>query len=149
MLWPSSLSSQEWLQAQGLEAVLAQRLLTAMGGRPDEALSYAASGRDPNAWAQLPKAVAKGDAGYFKDWTIPQTIDALHKLCHDLMASQMGAGPRFFSPQDLSTGAQFSVLSDWSRALSRAMRTMDHPFNGGLMLDALVGQAQSVLNSRH
>ncbi|HNV58958.1 MAG TPA: DNA polymerase III subunit delta' [Rhodoferax sp.] len=149
MLWPSNQSSREWLQAQGLEAGLAQRLLMAMGGRPDEAMSYVASGREPNAWAQLPKAVAKGDVGYFKDWTIPQTIDALHKLCNDLMVSQMGAAPRFFSREDLYMGAQFSALSDWSRALSRSMRTMDHPFNGGLMLEALVGQAQSALNSRH
>jgi DNA polymerase-3 subunit delta' len=49
----------------------------------------------------------------------------------------------------LSAGAGFSALSDWSRALSRAMRTMDHPFNGGLMLESLVGQAQSALNSGH
>jgi len=148
MLWPDAQASQTWLQEQGLEATQAQRLLMAMGGRPDDALAYAASGRESNAWSLLPKAVAKGDVGYFKDWTLPQSIDALHKLCHDLMASQTGAAPRFFSPADLSAGARFSALSDWSRALSRAMRTMDHPFNGGLMLEALVGQAQSALNSR-
>jgi DNA polymerase-3 subunit delta' len=149
MLWPTTQASQTWLQEQGLDGNQANRLLMAMGGRPDDALAYVVSGREPNAWSLLPKAVAKGDVGYFKDWTLPQTIDALHKLCHDLMAAQMGAAPRFFLAADLSTGARFSALSDWSGALSRAMRTMDHPFNGGLMLESLVGQAQSALNSRH
>ena len=149
MLWPSAQASQTWLQSQGLEAEQAKRLLMAMGGRPDDALDYAASGRESNAWSLLPKAASQGDAGYFKDWTLPQTIDALHKLCHDLMASHTGAAPRFFSVADLPGGAQFSALSEWSRALSRSMRTMDHPFNAGLMLESLVGQAQSALNSRH
>jgi DNA polymerase-3 subunit delta' len=41
------------------------------------------------------------------------------------------------------------VLTEWSKALASAMRTMEHPFNGGLMLESLVGQAQTALNSRH
>ena len=148
MSWPNEQFSQNWLETQGLDAAQAQRLLMAMGGRPDDALAYAASGREPNAWALLPKAVVKGDIGYFKDWTLPQTIDALHKLCHDLMASEMGATPRFFSSSDLCACGSFSALTDWSGALSRAMRTMDHPFNAGLMLESLVGQAQTALNSK-
>ena len=40
-------------------------------------------------------------------------------------------------------------LSAWSKALANTMRTMDHPFNAGLMLEALVGQAKSALNSPH
>jgi DNA polymerase-3 subunit delta' len=148
MQWPTTKASQTWLQSQGLEAAQAKRLLMAMGGRPDDALAFA-SGRESNPWSLLPKAVSQGDAGYFKDWTLPQTIDALHKLCHDLMVSHTGATPRFFSVTDLPSGAQFSALSEWSRALSRSTRTMDHPFNAGLMLESLVGQAQSALNSRH
>jgi DNA polymerase-3 subunit delta' len=149
MLWPNTQASKTWLQSQGLEAGQAQRLLKAMGGRPDDALAYAASGRAPNAWSVLPKAVVNGDIGYFKDWTLPQTVDALHKLCHDLMVSHTGAAPRFYASADLPVGAQFSALSEWSRALSRSMRTLDHPFSAGLMLESLVGQAQSALNSRH
>ncbi len=149
MVWPSAQASQTWLQSKGLDGAQAQRLLMAMGGRPDDAMAYAASGREPNAWSLLPQAVARGDVGYFKEWTLPQTIDALHKLCHDLMATHEGAEPRFFSPADLPRAGHFSALSDWSRALARSMRTMDHPFNAGLMLESLVGQAQSALNSRH
>jgi DNA polymerase-3 subunit delta' len=63
------------------------------------------------------------------------------------MALHVGASPRFFAQRDLSAATNLAALSEWSKALSRTMRTMDHPFNAGLMLEALVGQAKSVLNS--
>jgi DNA polymerase-3 subunit delta' len=129
--------------------VQAQMLLKAMGGRPEDAQAFAASGRDPNAWSALPNAVARGDVGFFKEWSIPQTVDALHKLCHDLIARQVGAGTRFFAPEDLVGNATFGSLTQWGKSLSRTMRTMEHPFNAGLMLESLVGHAQSVLNSAH
>ena len=149
MQWPDANASQLWLQGYGLESASAQRLLMAMGGRPDDALAFVESGRDAATWSLLPKAVARGDAGFFKDWTIAQTVDALHKLSHDLMAVHVGASPRFFSVSDLDTGASFSALSAWSKSLAQSMRTMDHPFNAGLMLESLVGQAHSALNSAH
>lgn len=149
MHWPDAKACQSWMQSRGFDADQAQLLLKAMGGRPDDALAFAASGGDPGAWSSLPKALARGDVGYFKDWTIAQTVDALHKLCHDLMALHTGAAPRFFAADDLVVAASFVALAEWSKALSRTMRTMDHPFNAGLMLEALVGQAKSVLNSAH
>ena len=149
MRWPDALASQQWLQSRGFDAAQAQMLLKAMGGRPEDAAAFGASGRDPNVWAVLPKAVARGDVGFFKDWSIAQTLDALHKLCHDLMAVQAGAAPRFFASADLVGGASIDALSNWAQSLSRNMRTMDHPFNAGLMLESLVGKAQSVLNSAH
>ncbi len=149
MHWPDVQASQQWLQSRGFDAGQAQLLLKAMGGRPEDAAAFAASGRDPVAWSSLPKAVARGDTAFFKDWTLPQTIDALHKLCHDLMAVRAGAAPRFFAAVDLTSNAPLAALSEWAKALSRSMRTMDHPFNAGLMLEALVGQAKSVLNCVH
>ncbi len=149
MHWPDAQASQQWLQSRGFDATQAELLLRAMGGRPEDAAAFAASGRDPGAWAALPKAVARGDTSFFKDWTLPQTIDALHKLCHDMMAQRTGAAPRFFAVADLVPGTPLAALSDWAKVLSRSMRTMDHPFNAGLMLEALVGQAKSVLNSAH
>jgi DNA polymerase-3 subunit delta' len=149
MHWPDTHASLTWLQSQGMEPALAERLLMAMGGRPDDALAFAASGREPDAWRSLARAVSRGDVGFFKDWSIPQTVDALHKLCHDLMARHTGADPRFFHTADLVGGASFSALCGWSKALSRTMRTMEHPFNAGLMLESLVGQGQSALNSPH
>jgi DNA polymerase-3 subunit delta' len=149
MHWPDTHASLNWLQSQGMEPAMAERLLLAMGGRPDDALAFAASGRDPQAWHSLARAVSRGDIGFFKDWSITQTVDALHKLCHDLMARHTGARPRFFGSADLVGGASFSALCTWSKALSQTMRTMEHPFNAGLMLESLVGQAQSALNSPH
>ncbi|MBC7620108.1 MAG: DNA polymerase III subunit delta' [Candidatus Saccharibacteria bacterium] len=149
MHWPDAQASQQWLHSRGFDAGQAQLLLKAMGGRPEDVVAFAASGRDPAAWSSLPKAVARGDTAFFKDWTLPQTIDALHKLCHDLMAQHAGAAPRFFAAADLGSGVPLALLSEWAKALSRNMRTMDHPFNAGLMLEALVGQAKSVLNSVH
>ncbi len=149
MHWPEAHASLQWLQSRGFDATQAQLLLKAMGGRPEDAAAFGASGRDPSAWAVLPKAVARGDVAFFKEWSIAQTLDALHKLCHDLMAVQAGAAPRFFARADLVGGAPIGALSAWAQALSRAMRTMDHPFNAGLMLESLVGKAQSVLNSAH
>jgi len=147
--WPSGQASQDWIVQQGFTAAQAQLLLRACGGRPDDALSFAASGRDPSAWGALPKAMAHGDVTYFKDWTVPQTVDALHKLCHDMLALHAGGTPRFFDSAELSHVSAFAALNTWSKALTRTRRTMEHPFNAGLMQEALVSQAKTALNSHH
>lgn len=150
MVWPSTEEGAQWLQTQGMDSGRAQFLLRATGGRPADALPFAESGRDPMAWAAFPRAMAHGDVMAVKDWSAAQIIDAQHKLCHDLMAKLCGAPPRFFESKDLGTlRITMPVLSKWSKALSNAMKTMDHPFNAGLMAEALVGQAQSALNSGH
>lgn len=149
MHWPDPQTSRTWMQAQGIADQQTQLLLQATGGRPEDAMAFAGSGRDPNAWSALPKAMARGDVAFVKDWTAPQIIDALLKLCHDLMAHQSGATPRFFNASDLCGPVSFAALSGWSKALADAMRTMDHPFNNGLMQEALVGRARTALNSHH
>ena len=150
MAWPSVDESVAWLTAQGLAAAQVQTLLKAAGGRPDDALLFAQSGRDPKSWAALPLAMQRGDVSLVKDWTPMQTIDALHKLCHDLLAVKTGAVPRYFDLADLPKAAVARPMADltqWARALTQATRTMEHPFNPGLMLEALVNQAQQALNS--
>ena len=109
----------------------------------------AQSGRSPQAWSALPQAVARGDVTALGDWAPAQVIDALQKLCHDLLAASVGAAPRYFAPADLPKTPPLGALTRWSRALSKAARTADHPFNGGLMLEALVAQARNTLHSRH
>ncbi|HBH39108.1 MAG TPA: DNA polymerase III subunit delta', partial [Curvibacter sp.] len=37
-------------------------------------------------------------------------------------------------------------LKEWQQELGRESRTAEHPFNNGLMLEALVNRAQSTLN---
>jgi DNA polymerase-3 subunit delta' len=150
MVWPDAKAGVAWLQEQGIAAPQAQLLLQATGGRPEDALAFAASGRDPKAWRQFPQAMAHGDTFAVKDWSVQDIVDAQHKLCHDLMAHQAGAAPRFFAVEDLAgITVPMGPLSAWGKDLARAMRTMDHPFNAGLMQEALVGQAQSALNSKH
>jgi DNA polymerase-3 subunit delta' len=147
MAWPAEDEAIAWLQEQGVKADVAA-LLRAAGGRPDDALSAFNAGRDPKVWALLPKALASGDNAALADWTPAQAIDALLKLCHDLLVVKAGAEPRFFQLDDLPAPASFAALSAWSRELTRMARTVEHPFNTGLMLEALVSQARSALNSR-
>lgn len=147
MGWPSSGASMHWLQTQGVTLGDAQIWLRAAGGRPANALELAQSGRDPKSWALLPNALARGDSSPMQNWSPAEVVDALQRLCHDLMAVAVNAAPRFFNPVDLPTGGAFSELVLWSKALVDTARTVEHPFNAGLMLESLVSQAKNVLNS--
>jgi len=149
MLWPAEADALAWLEAQGLAADAAQAQLRAAGGRPQDALALAEAGRSPAAWALLPKAMARGDVSALADWAPAQAVEALQKLCHDLLASASGAAPRYFAAADLPPAPPLLALARWSQALARAARTADHPFNTGLMLEALVAQARQTLNLRH
>ena len=146
MVWPDVSQSEQWLISQGLSAQHAQQLLKATGGRPQDALEFSQSGRDPAVWAAFPKAMSKGDTASVKEWTGAELIDALHKLCHDVMAVSVGSEPRFFLAADLPKAPSIEKTSSWSQALSQSRRTMDHPFNAGLMQEALVSQAQTALH---
>ena len=65
----------------------------------------------------------------------------------DMLALKVGASARFFDASDLPAGGSLSSLTAWSHALAATHRTVEHPFNAGLMLEALVAQAQNALNS--
>lgn len=146
--WPAEPEALDWLQAQGLAAAEATAWLRAAGGRPDDALALARSGRSVQAWAQLPKAAQRGDVTAFADFSPVQLVQSLQKLCHDLMAVACGAAPRYFEAQDLPPPPSAIVLARWAKALKQEARTADHPFNAGLMLEALVAQARSALHSK-
>jgi len=148
MAWPDHAVAQAWLQGQGLAAPDAAVLLRAAGGRPVDALQMVRDGRTPAAWSSLPRAVARGDTAALASLSPAQAVNALQKLCHDLLASHTGAAPRFFETTDLPTRRPaLPVLTQWSRALAQSARTVEHPFNSGLMLEALVSQAAQALNS--
>lgn len=150
MAWPDPAEAAEWLEGQGAKAGDIPALVRAAGGRPEDALALARAGLDPKAWAGLPQALARGNGAVLADWTPGEAVDALLKLCHDMMAVRSGAAPRFFQVADLPSSASISLraLSDWSRELVLAARTVEHPFNAGLMIEALVSRARSALNSR-
>ena len=149
MQWPTHAESLAWLQSLGVPADAAALFLQIAGGRPEDALAFANSGRDAQAWTAFPAAMVRGDMNAVRDWTVQQLVDGQQKLCHDLLAAGTGAPPRFFSARDLAgIAVAIGPLTAWSRELARCMRTMEHPFNPGLMQEALVGRAQSALNSR-
>lgn len=149
MAWPEEQESMPWLAGHGLEPQAAAVWLRAAGGRPDDAVQLAASGMDAQQWSTLPKTVQRGDPGAMRGWSPSETVMALHKICHDMQLRHYGAPPRFFREQDLPAAPAFSALSQWARALARATRSMEHPFNPGLMQEALLSEARIALNSRH
>jgi DNA polymerase-3 subunit delta' len=140
-----------------------QTLLRAVGGRPADALSWVRSGSADAAarhWQALPKAVARGDASALADWAPAQAVDALQKLCHDVWATRVGAAPRFFGASDLpepapgkpagiaqASASGLYALAAWSRELTLIARTVEHPYNPGLLLEALASRAQMALNA--
>jgi len=146
MTWPQEGEALDWLQQQGLPVADARTLLRAAGGRPEDVLLFAVSGRDPKSWRNLPRAMQRGDVALVADWSPAQLIDAQHKLCHDLLALGAGAQPRYFEVADLPAAPALGVLCAWQRELAQAARTAEHPFNSGLMLEALVSRARTALN---
>ena len=146
--WPSHEEALQWLVASGIAPDAAQACLTATGGRPEDALRMAQAGRSAKAWASIPKAMARGDITVFADWSAVEVIDALQKLCHDLMVTRAGAQPRYFAVADLPPPPPLMALARWSKTLGKEARVADHPFNAGLMLEALVAQARNTLHSR-
>lgn len=117
-------------------------LLAASDGQPLQAAALAAMGVDAHAWLALPQAVASGHAAVFAGWPAPRVLDALHKLCHDLMVVAAGGAPRYFPAQSLPAAPPLSALARWSRSLARVARHVEHPWNEGLLVEALVNEAR-------
>ncbi len=149
MKWPQADEALTWLRAQGVPDAVAQALLRSAGGRPTDVLRQAETGLSPDWWAALPKAMLQGDARHLADLSPAQAIDALQKLCHDLVLCQAGADPRFFEASQLpASKASVTALTDWFKRLMQSARTAEHPFNAGLMLEALTADAQQTLRTQ-
>lgn len=169
MHWPDFADALTWLQVESRAAAgdgsdkkafkapsagELKTLLTAAGGRPADALAWVLSGQASqraHSWQALPKAMARGDVTALADWLPAQAVDALQKLCHDIWAVKTGAQPRFFSPEDLPAGAAGNnglyALASWSKELATTARTVEHPYNPGLMLESLASRAKLALMS--
>ena len=147
--WPDAAPALQWLVSQGVAPTDAQVLLDAAGGRPEDAWAMAQSGLKASTWLALPKAVARGEALALQAWTPAQVVAVLQKICHDCQMLAVGAAPRFFPAPALPVGAPLAALTQWSKDLLSSARTADHPFNAGLMLEALVSQARVALQAKH
>lgn len=172
MVWPDFALALDWLaneiarpadsDGEGKAKKAAPRpdatdlhtLLTAAGGRPADALAWAqgvAPAEAARHWQALPKAMARGDVSALAHWAPAQAVDALQKLCHDVLAVKVGAAPRFFDAKDIglaaATGGLYALAS-WAKELAATARTVEHPYNPGLMLEALVSRARLALNAK-
>ena len=147
LAWPDAPAAAAWLQEEGVPPAAVPGLLRAAGGRPEDALRLHQAGVDGRSWSQWPKALVRGDMAAIADWGPAQVVEALQKLCHDLLAVQAGAAPRFFEPQDLPAPGSVAALTSWWRNLGETARTVEHPFNAGLLLEDLVARARTALNS--
>lgn len=167
MVWPGFDEALAWLQAASVQEQGDEKkpvkpptladlkiLLTAAGGRPADALAWVQGGQAAaiaQSWQALPKAMAKGDVAALSDFLPSQAVDALQKLCHDVWAVKTGAQPRFFSPTDLLAAAPKSgmfAMANWAKELATTARTVEHPYNPGLMLESLTSRAKIALNSK-
>ena len=149
MIWPQSDEALTWLSRQGVPTTVAQALLRSAGGRPTDVMRQSEAGLSPDWWAALPKAMREGNARHLADLSPSQAIDALQKLCHDLVLRESGAAPRFFELKQLPPShASAAVLTEWFKRLMQSARTAEHPFNAGLMLEALTADAQHTLLSK-
>lgn len=154
LAWPAhdeALQALEaWCQADGSALAKVPRpdlevWLRAAGHRPQEALSWLQLGQPASVWGRLPAAIAQGDFGPMADWPAARQMDVLHKLCHDLMVTQTGGRPRYFAPGDLPPAPSLDALVQWDMALRAACRTLEHPFNAGLQLEAWALRARQAL----
>lgn len=145
------------------DVTVLETLLVGAGGRPADALSWALNSQPVDAalqWQALPKSIFRGDVSALANWAPSKAVDALQKLCHDVWAVRVGAVPRFFTVQDLppfasgrsegdssSAGPSLYALATWSEELNAIARTVEHPYNPGLLIESLVSRASTMLNS--
>ena len=140
---PPAAQATAWLAAQGVDRP--EVLLAASGGQVLEALAMSIDGIDSERWERVPVAVQRGLAAPLADWPLARLVDALQKLCHDLMCLRAQAAPRYFSAAVLAPlmqprGPQWPALATWAQELTRAARHDEHPWHAGLRCEALVGQ---------
>jgi DNA polymerase-3 subunit delta' len=148
MWWPSSEQAVLWLQEQGIPESQTQVLLQAAGGRPEDALTMFQAGIQASLWRALPLQISRGDPGALADNPAALVLSSLQKLCHDMLQTSVGGPPRYFQAADLPKSGNFKALSLWSQELLQSAKTVDHPYQQGLLLEAWVNRAQVALNAR-
>ena len=150
MVWPDPAEAAAWLQQQGVKPPEVAALLRAAGGRPDDALAFAQAGLRPAGMVAL--AQGAGPRRRRPCWRTGRRARPSMRCrsCAMTCWRSRPAPRRVFSARPTCRrAASFAALTEWSRELVRTARTVEHPFNAGLMLENLVSRARSALNSRH
>ena len=94
----------------------------------------------------LPTAMAAGDVAALAGLALPEVVERLQKLCHDLLAQAAGAAPRFFEPASLPKPPTLMVLQAWAKELMQTARTVEHPFGAALTLEAWLARTRQALS---
>lgn len=142
---PDAHQAMAWLEAAGVAQ--AERLLAAAGGLPHAALALHEEGIDAEAWARVPAWASRGQAAGLAGWPITRVVEALHKLCHDLMQQAVGGAPRYFDAGALAAAGRLPPMRElvaWERELLRAARHDEHPWHAPLRTEALVARAAAL-----
>ncbi len=140
---PDTDLATRWLAGQGVARP--EVMLAAAGGQPLDALEWVGEGLDAQRWLQIPGAMRRGDATVLTGWSLARAVDALQKLCHDVVCVGVGAAPRYFPAESVPSQRDLARLASWSRELARASRQAEHPLNAGLMIETLAAQACAAL----
>jgi len=140
---PDAATASAWLAAQAVAEPAV--LLQATGGQPEQALAWAQDGISARAWLELPAQLRRGDASALAVWPLARVVDALLKLCHDALRLAAFTPPRFFPEAALPPRAAAPALLAWQAELLRVARHAEHPWNAGLLLEALAQQAAVAL----
>jgi DNA polymerase-3 subunit delta' len=140
---PDETVATNWLEARGVAEP--KVLLAAAAGRPLDALALHEAGVKAEHWRRLPQALARGQAAAVQGWAVPRLLELLQKLCHDAMAVAGGAAPRYFEPGTVPAAGSMARLRAWSLELQRVARHAAHPWNEGVLADALVAAAARAL----
>lgn len=140
---PDATQALDWLASQGVASP--EVALAAAGGQPLDALERVRDGVEARLWTQLPGQVLRADAAPLAGWPLPRVVDALQKLCHDLLCLAVGASPRYFPREALVAPPPLGGLLAWSRELQRLARQAEHPLNAGLATEALVSRAHQAI----
>lgn len=142
----------DWLSAQGVSGP--DILFKATGGQVLEVLRWHRAGIRSEQWAQWPRNIVSGQGASLHE-AMPDWIQSLQKLAHDLLCIVSGAPPRFFPADSLPNwkhGADPArsrnarqALSNWCQRLNKEAATAYHPWNPLLAQDALFLEARQLL----
>jgi len=144
---PDPAQAIAWLESAGIAQ--AGPLLAAAGGLPHAALALHEEGIDAGAWVRVPAWARSDQAAGLAGWPVARVVEALHKLCHDLMRLVAGGEPRYFDAASLAPATRpslpaMSALAAWERELLRAARHDEHPWHAPLRTEALMAQAAAL-----
>ncbi len=135
-----------WLQTQvQLDDEDGDLLLDACADQVLAAQALAAAGLGAAAWRDLPVQLDRGDAAALAVWPLPELVDALQKLCHDLALQAVGAPPRYFSVESL---AALSSAAAPAGAASGVTTRAPHGAPGREPIEATAAAAAAAAASR-